>query len=137
MTAWVSDDPPGPHPSPRGVLDTETYSSSRLTNAIPGDFRDAASVPAIAVKASEQRQERARTAALARWSGTTAEQRSEAARSAAAVRWAGHAAAAKNAGRQPRACRYCGDVVPMTSRQVKCSKPDCNLDHRAARLGIR
>jgi hypothetical protein len=80
---------------------------------------------------------RARNAALARWAATTPEQRSESARTAATARWAGHVAAPKSCGRQPRACRYCGVVVPMTSRQVKCSQPVCNLDHNAVRRGIR
>jgi hypothetical protein len=132
---FAQDRTGGPPPTPRQA---DTESCSRPGYACPNRaiVGMPSSVPSVPTGPAERRRETARKAALARWTSATSEQRSEAARVASAARWAGHVATSRQTARQPRACRYCGDVVPMTVRQIKCAKASCNLDHRAARLGI-
>ena len=94
----------------------------------------------------EERSESSRAGGYARWRGLPPDARSAAARHSFAGRWAGHTLRQRDAHtlrqrdaqpRQPRACRYCGDVVPMTRPQVKCGKDDCRLSYNAERMRRR
>lgn len=90
--------------------------------------------PAVIKASSEEKSQKARKAAEARWTATPKEGRSEAAKHAVATRWAGHEAAPKNP-RLPRPCKFCGEVVLMRPTQVRCSKDDCRLAYNASRQG--
>lgn len=75
-------------------------------------------------------------AALARWAKVPPEERAEHARGLARFRWGeGYVPQPSNwKPRQPRKCRFCGETVPMTSRQQSCGKDDCRLARNAERM---
>jgi hypothetical protein len=61
----------------------------------------------------------------------------ESARVAALARWAGHEKVTpkpKPSRRVERACRFCGDIVPMTARQQSCGKAGCRRARNAERM---